>query len=81
MNADRKIFIFPVQLTTSKVGNVTGLIHTLAICRTHTYTIHVDDIFAVGERERCDQVGRDMNEMVPVKNLGELRWYSRCLYE
>ena len=43
--------------------------------------VHVDGIFAVGERGRCDQFGSDLNEMVPVKNLGELRWYSRCFYE
>ena len=28
------IFIFPVQLTTSKIGNLTRLIHTFAICVT-----------------------------------------------
>ena len=28
-NADREIFIFPVQLTTSRIGNLTWLIHTL----------------------------------------------------
>ena len=33
-NADREIFIFPVQLTTSRAGNLTRLIHTLAICVT-----------------------------------------------
>ena len=27
-------FIFPVQLTTSRIGNLTRLIHTLAICVT-----------------------------------------------
>ena len=37
--------------------------------------VHVDDIFAVG-KERCDQFGEDLNRMVPVKNLGELKWYS-----
>ena len=38
-NADREIFIFPVQLTTCRTGNLTRLIHTLAysIC----VTIHV----------------------------------------
>ena len=37
-NADREIFIFPVQLTTSRIGNHTRLIHTLAICVTiHAY--------------------------------------------
>ena len=30
-NADREVFIFPVQLTTSRIGNLTRLIHTLAI--------------------------------------------------
>ncbi|CAM9903911.1 unnamed protein product [Pylaiella littoralis] len=43
--------------------------------------VHVDDIFAVGERERCDRFGMDLNKSVPVKNLGELRWYSGCFYE
>ncbi|CAB1101635.1 unnamed protein product [Ectocarpus sp. CCAP 1310/34] len=43
--------------------------------------VHVDDIFAVGQKERCDKFGRDLNEMVPVKNLGVLRWYSACFYE
>ena len=31
-NGDREIFIFPVQLTTSMIGNLTRLILTLAIC-------------------------------------------------
>ena len=30
-NTDREIFIFPVQLTTSRVENLIRLIHTLAI--------------------------------------------------
>ena len=45
-----------------------------------TRVVHVDDIFVVGE-ERCDQFGRDLNQMVPVKNLADLRWYSGCVYE
>ena len=36
-NADREILIFPVQLTTSRIGNLTRLIHTLAICNDHAY--------------------------------------------
>ena len=37
-NADKEIFFFPVQLTTSKIDNLTRLIHTLAICVTiHAY--------------------------------------------
>ena len=39
-DGDREIFIFPVQLTTSRIGNLTRLIHTLAICDDHTY-IHI----------------------------------------
>ena len=39
-NAEREIFIFPVQLTTCRTGNFTGLIHTLDICLTiHTYIV------------------------------------------
>ena len=33
-NVDREILIFPVQLTTCRIGNLTRLIHTLAICVT-----------------------------------------------
>ena len=33
-NAYREIFISPLQLTTSRVGNLTRLIHTLAVCVT-----------------------------------------------
>ena len=37
-DADREILIFPVQLTTCWIGNLTRLIHTLALCVTvHTY--------------------------------------------
>ena len=34
LTADREVFIFPVHLTTSRIGNLTRLIHTLAICVT-----------------------------------------------
>ena len=38
-NADSEIFILPIQLTTSRIGNVTRLIHTLTICvAIHIYT-------------------------------------------
>ena len=42
--------------------------------------VHVDGIFAIGEKTRCDQFGKDLNQVVSVKNLGELRWYSGCFY-
>ena len=34
-----KICIFPVQLTTSRIGNLTRLILTLATCDDHTYIL------------------------------------------
>ena len=38
-HGDREIFIFPVQLITSRIGNLTRLIHTLLYVMTiHTYT-------------------------------------------
>ena len=39
-NADREISIFPVQLTTCRIGNLTRLIYTLALC----VTIHVEPV-------------------------------------
>ena len=36
-HGDRGILIFPVQLTTSRIGNLTRLIHTLLL---HVMTIH-----------------------------------------
>ena len=41
VNADREIIIFPVQLTTSRIGNLTWLIHTLAICVNKQWYISV----------------------------------------
>ena len=41
--------------------------------------VHVDDIFAVGRKERCDRFCEDLNHLVPINNLGELRWYV-CHY-
>ena len=37
---------------------------------------HVDDIFSIGAKARCDQFGRDLNAYLPIKNLGELRLYA-----
>ena len=42
--------------------------------------VHVDDIFAVGRKARCDQFCEDLNRLVPINNLGELRWYAGCRY-
>ena len=40
-NGDREKNVFPVQLITSRVGNLTRLILTLAICDDHTTYIHI----------------------------------------
>ena len=42
--------------------------------------VHVDDMFAVGVKIRCDVFRDELNRMVLVKNLGELRWYGGCHY-
>ena len=43
--------------------------------------VHGDDNLAVGKKERCGQFGKDLGRHVPVKSLGELKWYSGCYYE
>ena len=45
-----------------------------------TAVVHVDDIFAVGQKERCDRLCVDLNRTIPVKNLGDLKWYGGCQY-
>ena len=45
-----------------------------------TAAVHVDDIFAVGQKERCDTLCVDLNRTIPVTNLGDLKWYGVCRY-
>ena len=45
-----------------------------------TAVVHVDDIFTVGQKERCDRLYIDLNRTIPVNNLGELKWYGGCRY-
>ena len=47
-DGDRGIFIFPVQLTTSRMGNLTRLIHTLS-CGYFQHA-HFIPIMGVGKR-------------------------------
>lgn len=42
--------------------------------------VHVDDIFAMGLKSRCDKFCEDLNQFVPINNLGELRWYAGCRF-
>ena len=41
---------------------------------------HVDYIFSIGLKSRCDKFGVDLNRCVPITNLGELRWYAGCRF-
>ena len=45
-----------------------------------TAVVRVDDVFAVGQKERCDRLCADLNRTIPFKNLGELKWYGGCRY-
>ena len=45
-----------------------------------TAVVHVDDILAVGQKERCDKLCVDLNRTIPVENLGDLKWYGGCRY-
>ena len=38
--------------------------------------VHVDAIFFIGLKSRCDKFGTDLNECVPISILGELRLYA-----
>ena len=42
--------------------------------------MHVADIFAVGQKERCDRLCVDLNRTIPVKNLGDSKWYGGFRY-
>ena len=42
--------------------------------------VHVDDIFAVGRKARCDQFCEGLKRLVPINNLDELKWYAGCRY-
>ena len=42
--------------------------------------MHVDDIFAVRSKSRCDQFCEDLNRLVPINNLGELGWHVGCRF-
>ena len=42
--------------------------------------VHVDDIFSIGLKRKCDKFGVDLNRYVPITNLGELHWYAGCRF-
>ena len=56
-NADREILFFPVQLTTCRTGNLTWLIHTLAICvPIHTSNMVVIIYCFIGCKEKASTI-------------------------
>lgn len=40
--------------------------------------VQVDDIFALGLKISCEKVCEDLNQIVPIDNLKQLRWYTGC---
>ena len=42
--------------------------------------VHIDGIFAVGLKSRCDRFRDELNQLVPVKNVGELRCFGSSHY-
>ena len=42
--------------------------------------VHVDNIFSIGLKSRCDKFGVDLNRYVPITNLRGLRWYAGCRF-
>ena len=45
-----------------------------------TAVVHVDDIFVVGQKEACDRLCVSLNRTIPVKNLGDVKWYGGFRY-
>ena len=68
-NGDREAFIFPVQLITSRIGNFTRLVLTLAICDGYTY---IDCELGVLFVVQISRVIRYIVTVVP-HQLGKLR--------
>ena len=43
--------------------------------------VHVDDIIVSGEQDMCDEFFDQLRQCFPVKNLGELKMYTGCVFE
>ncbi|CAM9222988.1 unnamed protein product [Scytosiphon promiscuus] len=43
--------------------------------------VHVDDVNAIGTKERCVEFGINLNRYVPTTDVGELRWYAGLRFE
>ena len=40
--------------------------------------VHVGNIFVFGLKSRCDRFRDELSHLVPIKNLGKLRWFGGC---
>ena len=45
-----------------------------------TAVVHVDTIFAIGQKERWERLCVDVHRTIPVKKVGELKRYGGCCY-
>ena len=80
-NADREIFVFLLQVTTSRIGNLTRLIHTLAICVIiHAYSI-VPRVYSIvcccccpNERRAAAERSEPFSETLRVHSTERTGW-------
>ena len=42
--------------------------------------VHVDNTFPIGLQSRCNRFRAELNHLVPIKNLEELRCFGGCHY-
>ena len=76
-HGDRGMFIFPVQLTTSRIGNLTRLIHTLLYVMTihiHTYILTVRKTPELTKLQASSYVGVRYTWPLELARETELRW-------
>ena len=67
-NGDREISIFPVQLTTSRIGDLTRLSLTLAICDDHTYIM----VTTRYSDQQGSKLRQNPCQVQPTENIGNL---------
>ena len=84
-NREKEIFIFPVQLITSRIGNLTRLILTLAVWLMTIYTVH-DIITMQGHQTKQFLCTMLKTSDLPValfaffKTLTHTFWFYRYIY-
>ena len=81
-NADREILIFPVQLTTSRIGNLTRLIHTLLYVmtiRTYIHTLAICVTIYCGNQRKTNHLVKNRSHKTVLRLfIGEddMVWYG-----